>query len=383
MISLGILTAHHYPRLGGMEYVTHLMASELHKKRDVKVSVACNSLKGISKKFHYEYNCYRSLRLSHLTPFLFSYNQEKMIKEQSINLLHGPMLHGGGYYCYQQHLKHNIPFIGQSHGADVQVVKEIGYGALLNDDLKEKIMKVIKHSNHIIAISEINKQNILALGAEENKVSVIHNGIDVEKINAIPFQNMRHLWGVQDDDFLIITVGRNKPIKRMELLFKALKKLKEFKKIQCICVGPIQDLKELSVQNGNLSNVIFTGKIPRQIQIGLNPPYPDLINLYRSSNLYISTSYVESYGSAAADALACGIPVIIGSKHGVQDIMCGEQSGYVMEKETPEELANLILGCYSNKEQLVDYSAAIKDSVAHVNWANIANQYERVFKRVL
>ncbi|MFT6946113.1 MAG: glycosyltransferase involved in cell wall biosynthesis [Vicingaceae bacterium] len=383
MINLGILTAHHYPRLGGMEYVTHFMANELNKRADVNVSVACNSLSGICEKFQYEYNCYRSKKLSYLTPWLFRYNQEKMIREQSINLLHGPMLHGGGYDCYKQNLKYNIPFIGHSHGADVQVVKEIGYGALLDNASSQKVKKVIQHADHLIAISQINKENMLAVGAEENKISVIHNGVEIEKINSMPFQSQRQLWGVNEDDFLIITVGRNKPVKRMELLFKALNKLKEYNKIKCICVGPTLDLKQSAAENGSLDQVIFTGQIPDQVELGSNPPYPELINLYRSSNLYISTSYVESFGSAAADALACGIPVIVGSKHGVQDIIECQQTGFIMEKETSEELADLILECYKNRDQLKALSKMIKGSVAHVNWANITDQYERVFKSII
>lgn len=383
MINLGILTAHHYPRLGGMEYAVHYMASELHKNNHVQISISCNSLKGIPKDFQYSYNCYRSKSFSYLTPWLFKYNQNKMIKEQHINLLHGPMLHGGGYYCYKQKLKCDIPFIAHSHGADVQVAKEIGYGALLDSDLKRRIKKVVKHADHLIAVSENNKQNMMDIGADENKISVIYNGIQIERINKTPFQNQRMLWGIEEDDFLIITVGRNKPVKRMTLLFEALKKLKGYKKIKCICVGPIQDLEQLAEKYNMHDSVIFTGQIPENHNINRQSPYPELINLYRSSNIYISTSYVESFGNAAADALACGIPVIVGKKHGVRDIIIEDQTGWVMDEETPSYLADMILDLYHKKESLKNNRAMINQSVGHLTWENIAKQMINVYRNIV
>ncbi len=383
MINLGVLTAHHYPRLGGMEFAMHNFSNSLHQLAKVNVSLACNSLNGVPKDFHYDYNCYRSKRFSYLTPFLFKYNQEKMIREQSINILHGPMLHDGGYFCYQQKLKHNIPFVGQSHGADVQLVKEIGYGALLNETLKQRIVKVMRHANHLVAVSRINKENMIDIGAEEHKISVIPNGIEIEKINHIPFQSQRHSWGVEEEDFLIISVGRNKPVKRMGLLFQALQLLKEYKSIKCICVGPKQDLEKQIASYKLTSKVVLTGQIPKQLELGIDPPYHELINAYKSCNVYVSTSYVESFGMAAADALACGIPIIVGAKHGVQDILKPDQTGWAMEQESPEELAALILESYNKREQLKASSIQIKESVSHLNWTYIAKEYEQLFKRLI
>ncbi|MDO5968901.1 glycosyltransferase [Flavivirga aquimarina] len=383
MINLGILTAHHYPRLGGMEYAVHFMANELHKNDSVQVNVACNSLKGISKTFHYNYNCYRAKSFSYLTPWLFKYNQDKMIKEQHINLLHDPMLHGGGYYCYQQKLKQDIPYIAHLQGADVQVVKAIAYGALLDSNLKQRIKKVVKHADHLIAASKINKQNMIDLGADANKISIVHNGIQIEEINKIPFQNQRALWGIEKDDFLIITVGRNKPVKRMSLLFEALEKLKEYKKIKCICVGPVQGLQQLAKNKGIQDHVIFTGQIPKNQNINIQTPYPELINLYRSSNIYISTSYVESFGNAAADSLACGIPIIIGKKHGIRDAIVEGETGWVIDEETPASLAEMILTFYKQRDTFNNNQVMISQSVEHLTWENIAKQMMNIFNKIV
>jgi len=304
-----------------------------------------------------------------------------MIKYENINLLHGSMLHGGGYSAVNLGRKFDLPVLAHAHGADVQVVEEIGYGAILKDF--DKINTVINEANRLVAVSSINAENLIKLGASPDKVSVIHNGIHIDEINKIPFENQRMKMCVNEDDFLLISVGRNKPVKRIELLFKALDKLKGYKQIKCICVGPIENLNRL-VKKYNLSDkVVLTNQIPQKISLGENPPYPDLINTYRSCDLYISTSYVESFGIAALEALTCGIPIIVGKKHGILDIVEKGETGWNMEKETSEELAEIILNCYRNRENIKGDSEKIKKSVLNLGWSNIVQQYVKLYNTIL
>ena len=146
----------------------------------------------------------------------------------------------------------------------------------------------------------------------------------------------------------------------MELLFESLKKIKSYKKIKCICIGPDKNIRDLIKKNG-LESVV---KIGREILTDSNnlivPPYPKLINSYRSSNLFISCSYFEAFSNATTDALACGIPVLIGSKHGVRDILVPSDTGFIMNKETSTELADMIVNCYKNSEKFKENTKKFK-----------------------
>jgi len=383
MVSVGILTGNHFPRVGGMEFATHFLAEQLNKLPGVNVGVACSTLPEIPSGFEYPYPCYRARSLSYATPWLYKMNVRRMMKEQEVNILHGPMLHGGGYHALVLGRKFRLPVVVQSHGSDVQVVNEIGYGARLYPDMQKKILKVIKEADCIIAVSSINKQNIIDLGARPDKVTVIHNGIQYAKIQEIPFVNLRNKYRLNDDDFLLITVGRNSPVKRMQLLFEALQMLKEFNKIKCICVGPLKDLKDLVKTFGIERQVVLTGPVPENLKDSIFPPYPKLINLYRSSDLYITTSYVEAFGMAATDALASGIPVLICSRHGVKDVIMENQTGWVMARETPEELAEMILQLYHDREKLKASAAMIKNSVSWLTWAYVAGEMVKIYKEIL
>jgi glycosyltransferase involved in cell wall biosynthesis len=146
-------------------------------------------------------------------------------------------------------------------------------------------------------------------------------------------------------------------------------------------VGPIENLKKLVKKYNVEEMVILTGTIPK-LDIKKSPPYTDLINLYRCSDLYLSTSFVECFSNAALDALSCGTPIVVGKNHGIRDIIIEGETGFVMKKETPHELADLIM-VLKEKKNLRNDNNAISKSVEHMTWENTALQIFNIYKKVL
>lgn len=384
-IRAGILTGNHYPRLGGVEYYNHFLAEALNQLPNVKVSIASGTLAEVPSDFPYPYSVYRAKSFWHLTPWLHYQNHKKMLQQEQLNILHGPMLHGGGVMALRLKQEFGLPMIAQSHGSDVQLVPEIEYGACSQPEIKTIVQQVINEADHIVAVSSLNKQQIVELGGIDRKITIIHNGIQYEEIQQITFTDQKEKYNLSQDDFVLITVGRNRPIKRMELLFQALAILgSKGAHIKCLCVGPEENLAELAESYGVMNQIRLTGRIP-QIKKGIYapPPYPELTNCYRSADLYVSCSYVESFGGAAADALATGTPIIVGRNHGITDVLVEGVTGWVMKDETPEELASILLSLSHRKVELKQHEHDISDSVRHLTWENIAKQMRDVYQNVL
>ncbi|MBR9914822.1 MAG: glycosyltransferase [Algicola sp.] len=363
-----------------MEYCTHFLAKHLNEMDAIQASVACGTLRGVPPDFEYPYPCYRAKSFSFLTPWLAQKNREQLVKKEKIQVFHGQMLHGGGYDAMRLSQQFDLPFVAQSHGADVQTVSEIIYGALNDSAKKHQIKEVLKNADRLIAVSSLNKQHMVDLGAQPDRIDVVFNGIAIKEMNAIPFHDLRPQLGLKPEDFVLISVGRNKPIKRMEMLFEALKKLKDYTSIKCMCVGPKQHLETLAQKYGVTDKVVLVGSIPENHDFNDEPPYPDLINAYRSANVFVSCSYVEAFSCATADALACGIPVIIGKCHGVKDVVKDGETGLVMQKESADELAQLILQLYEDRSALKSNEEQIKHSIAHLSWEHISKQMAHIYK---
>jgi glycosyltransferase involved in cell wall biosynthesis len=379
-LQIGIITSQYYPRLGGMEHATYFLANALNDCTEITASVACSNMPEVPKNYTYSHPVYRSQKFWYLTPYLQRKNISNMLKHEKINVIQGQTLNGGGFTALPFSKKNNIPLVVTSHGSDVQVVEEIGYGECLNLQQKQKVITVLEQADKIIAVSSNNKFDILNLGCNEQKVSVIPNGILFSDIQAIPYKDIRSEYGITDDDFVIITVGRNSKVKRMKLLFQALSKLKN-KHIKCLCIGPDKELIKLANEFNLSEQLILIGRIPENPYLE-NPPYPELINLYRAANLYVSVSYVESFGMAGADSLACGIPVLCCKNHGIKDVLIENSSGYILENNTAESLAVYLDFLYNKKEELKSEKDQIISSVAHLDWKNIAKEYVVIYSKL-
>jgi len=384
-IRIGLITQNHFPRLGGMEFCSHFLAQSLNKLDDTAVSLACSTMREVPRNYPYPYKVYRPRSFSILTPYFKRKNIEKMIRSEKNNLLHGMMLTGGGLEAVMMGKKFNIPVIVQSHGADVQYVPEIKYGVWQNQEFISKVKFVLDKADRIIAISNMNKKMILGLGAEEEKVEVIHNGVLYHEIGTVPYENMRKKYGIKPYDFVILTVGRNRPIKRMDLLYKALAILKDKKlDVKCISVGPTENLSELKKEYGLEELVILTGPIPPSLSKDyVSPPFPKLVNLYRAANLFASVSYVEAFNTSELCALACGTPILVTKMQGIRDVIIEGETGYVLNEETPEELARMLVVLKERKKELSEKRKYIRESVSHLSWQNISHEVRNVYLEVL
>lgn len=385
-VRVGIITENHFPRFGGMEFCNHFLAQSLNRLPDTILALACNTMPEVSEDFTYPYRVYRSKSLSIFTRLLNSLNIRKMIRRERINVLHGPMLHGGGLKAVEMGKQFDLPVVVQSHGSDIQVVPEIGYGARLRPKLETRLRYVIESADKVLAVSNMNKEMILEMGADADKVSVIHNGCPYEEIGAIAYENMRSNYGLGLDDFVIVTVGRNRPVKRMDLFFRAMALLNKAEpQIKCVCVGPLEDLPHMVKTYRLEEKVVLTGRVPQEFKPSDNtaPPFPNLINLYRSANLFISVSFVESFNISALEALACGTPVLVGERQGIRDVIHEGETGFVLHEETPEHLANMLVTLSQKKRELEKLSQDIRNSVSHLTWENTAKQFRDIYLSLL
>lgn len=374
-IRVGIVTENHYPSLGGMEFSNHLLSRALQRQPSTRVSVASTGPAFLPPGFSYPYRHYRSRSLSVLTSYLRRRNIERMVVKERINVLHGPMLHGGGLRAVLAAERHRLPVVVSAQGADVQTVKEIGYGARLDPQAERRMRDIVSRADRIVALSRMNRDLLVELGADPAEVVLVPNGVAHAEIGAVPHEDRRPTLGLSPHRFVLLTVGRASPVKRIELLYRALALARaEAPQLCCVSVGPREKLAAAAKRAGIEDMVLLAGPVAARGE----PPAPELVHLYRAADLYVSVSHVESFGNAALEALACGTPVLVTGRHGVRDVLTGE-SGFVAEEETPEALARLLVELATRRRELNDRRAAIRASVAHLTWDNAAARLREIY----
>jgi len=374
---LGIVTENHFPRLGGMELATYALAATLSRLPDTSVGVACAAMPEVPRDFPYPYSVYRPRSFFYLTPYLYRQSISTMIRREGSLVLLGQILHGGGYTAVKMAERFHLPAVAASHGSDVQRVPEIGHGAGFQPEMTRRVAYTLAGADRILAVSRMNRDMILELGADPAKVEILPNGCLYQEIGAVPEEDLRGRYGLGPEDFVVITVGRNRAVKRMALLFKALALVRaDAPHLRCLCVGPREDLAALVENYGLEQMVILTGRVPDRVGgvSGQAPPFPELVNLYRAADLYVSVSHVEAFNMSALDALAAGVPILVSGQQGVRDVMVEGQTGFTLAEETPEALASMLLDLSRRREELRSRRETIRQSVAHLSWDHVARQ---------
>jgi glycosyltransferase involved in cell wall biosynthesis len=243
---------------------------------------------------------------------------------------------------------------------------------------------VVAAADRVIAVSSLNREMLVSLGASSARVEIVPNGAAIEEIEAIPVENLRTELGIADDAFVIMTVGRNSPIKRMELLYEAIARVRtRIPRMWCISVGPVKDLRALAERFGIADMVVLTGAVPEKGIASEGPPFPRLVNLYRSADLFVSVSFLEAFNMSALDALACGTPVLVSEKQGIRDLIREGDTGSVLYDETPEALGERLVMLSATAAVMRANRKAVQRSVAHCTWDVAARRLAEIYREVL
>lgn len=74
----------------------------------------------------------------------------------------------------------------------------------------------------------------------------------------------------------------------------------------------------------------------------------EMADLYRSADLFVSTSWFEAFGLPPLEAMACGTPVVTTNSGGVLDFATHLESAYITQPQNPESIAKGILSVLTN-----------------------------------
>ena len=264
------------------------------------------------------------------------------------------------------------------------------------------IMKLFYNNNvdKIIAVSkEVKKDLIKNYGIKENKIKVIYNLYDLEKIQKFAGEKIEDNYEELFNYPVIVNVGRLTKQKAQWHLIRAFKKVKEKitnMKLIILGRGELKDYLYQLVSELNLEkDVYFLG-------FQKNP-----FKFISKSKIYVFPSLYEGFPNALVEAMACGIPVISSDcKSGPREILAPETDSKIETSTieyakygvlipvcdniyynaryplTTEErtLAKSIIDLYSSKEFLDNYACKAKERAMDFNKDKIILEYENILK---
>jgi len=198
----------------------------------------------------------------------------------------------------------------------------------------------------IIAISKSVKQHLIYdFKVKEEKIALIHHGIDLEKFKPISSEfrkNMRDKLNLQGGPFIGI-IARLADVKGHLYLIDAMREvIKYFPQAKLIISGKGK-MKDMLVrytqESGMKENIIFISDIE---------PYCVLATL----DLFVLPSQYEGLGLSLMEAMAAGLPVVASDTGGIKDFVHDGLNGILVKPQDTEDLSIKILDALKNKERM-------------------------------
>ena len=213
--------------------------------------------------------------------------------------------------------RHGIPYVVEPIGMFRPIVRSIAlkhiYQRLFGDAL-------IGGAQRIVATSVQEKNELIEGGVPVEKIVIRRNGIEPPPM--LPARgSFRRQWRIPGDAQLVLYLGRLVSKKSPDLLLEAFAQYRQRAPRAAILVlagpdendGYLRQLQARARQLGPGEHVLFTG-----------PLYGDAKwAAYRDADVFVLPSQNENFGNTAAEAVACGTPVLLTDRCGVASLVQG------------------------------------------------------------
>jgi D-inositol-3-phosphate glycosyltransferase len=230
----------------------------------------------------------------------------------------------------------NINHVTMFH--TLSLAKEIALGKGSTVPVRMKAEKeIIVSANKIICSSYHEKELICSLSEiSEKKVEVIPLAVDNNIFKPNDLILSRNKLDIEIDSKVILNVSRLDPVKGIDILIKAIAKIKNKKDIVLKIIGGEIKASQYKVY---LQELVKSLNLTHHVQFLGSIAHGDLVKYYNASNLVVVPSRYESFGLVALEAFASGKPTIASNVGGLSSIINNGSNGFLVESENVDELS--------------------------------------------
>ncbi len=230
----------------------------------------------------------------------------------------------------------------------------------------------------IVCISHEIYHILLSQGIPEEKLIIIHSGVDIHKFDKIEANNhIRHELSIPENHKIVSTVAALTGHKDYPNFLEAARLvLQEYAPVTFIAVGDgklSEEIMTLAEKKGLKNNVIFTGF------------RKDVGRILKSSDLFIMASKKEGMGTSILDAEAAGLPVIGTNAGGIPEVVRHLENGLIVQRQNPKALAEAVLTLLQDDKKRNMYGSKslelVRDFDIGITIEKHITLYEKILKK--
>ena len=330
---------------------------------------------GVYTKYYPRYFYYPPKRLFYgLSGNSYAKNVTKFAKKniEIPDIIHAHHVFMDGYGMLKLSKEWDVPLVMVEHGT---ILKE----TINWKNMHNLIIKTLNSADHIMCISEDLFSIALAHGIDEDKVSLVPIGVDINVFNKRDIGNLRGHLEIDTDVKIILYVGQLITRKGLNYLINAIPRiLSEHKKTLFVFVGNGSQKEHIkrSCQEKNIQNhTRFEGGVELE----------QLINWYSIADIFVLPSLSEGRPTVIYEAMSCELPIIATDVGGVSEQVENGYNGFVIEPRDSNALVNSITHLLENDDIRKDMGRNSRKRIIEKGWTwdNHAKNVVKVYNEVI
>jgi L-malate glycosyltransferase len=294
-----------------------------------------------------------------------------VIRNNNLDLLHVhyAIPHASAAYVAKQILKQQniqIPVITTLHGTDITLVGR--------DKMYAPVVAFsINQSDAITAVSKNLRDETYKIFNIEKEIEVIFNFVDVQRFTRKPIDAFKKVIAPNGERILLHASNFRK-IKRVQDVVQIFYNVNKDVRSKLLFVGDgpeRQTAEELCRKLGVCDQVQFVGK------------QEQMEDILAIGDLFLLPSEYESFGLAALEAMAAGVPVVSTNVGGLSEIIVSGVTGYMSNVKDIESMTSQALEILRNDDVLKAFKIRAADHAKKFDIHNIVPLYERLYEKFL
>lgn len=259
-----------------------------------------------------------------------------------------------------------LPFITTLHGTDITLVGR-------DPSFEPVITFSMERSDAVTAVSESLKQDTYTHFPLQREVQVIPNFVCVEHYPHRPDPALRARYAPQGER-LVVHVSNFRPVKRVEDVVTMFLALRQRIPARLLLIGDgpeRQRVETLCRRSGDCHAIQFLGKMTRPEEV------------MASCDLFALTSETESFGLAALEAMACGVPVVSTDAGGLAEVNIHGVSGLLSPVGDTAAMAANAATILADEATYQCYRERALEQARRFDLARILPLYEELYGQVV
>ncbi|ACF11841.1 glycosyl transferase group 1 [Chlorobaculum parvum NCIB 8327] len=252
------------------------------------------------------------------------------------------------------------------HGTDITIV-----GA--DKSMKDAVRLAINKSDGISAVSGYLRDETIKMFDPRKPIEVIHNFVDTALFKRLDDNRPKQMLGL-DGGKVVIHISNFRPVKRIMDVLAVFERIQRDVEATLLLVGDGPDRSEAETwvrRNGLGSKVRFLGKLD------------DIVPLLSIADLMLMPSNVESFGLAALEAMACGVPVVVTDAGGFPEFVRQGIDGYLHDHGDIEGMSRSAISILKDDAVWQRFSDAAVNQAGRFETALKVQEYEAFYRRLI